>query len=80
MFPTGLVPTDHTDDVLAVLVLGPGALVVAALLGDGVTGGEGGGGRPHQGRTGAPRTEAAGSATVEGVVERQGGHRDGADP
>ena len=77
VFATALVPTDHTDNILPVLILGPGTLVVGALLWDGVTGGEGGGG-VHQGRTGGPRTER-GSA-IESVVERQGGHGDGADP
>ena len=42
MLATGLVVTDHTDDVLSILILGPGTLVVGALLADVITGREGG--------------------------------------
>ena len=72
MLPTGLVAAHHTGDLLPVLVLGAGALVVRALLGD-VTGWD----RRHCGpeaRGHGPRVTGT-EATIESVMQGQRGHR-----
>ena len=71
MLPAGLVAAHHAGDLLPVLVLGAGALVVRALLGD-VTGRDRRHRGPEPGGHG-PRVTGTEAAT-EGVVQGQRGH------
>ena len=71
MLPTRLVATHHTGDLLPVLVLGAGALVVRALLGD-VTGRDRRYCGPEPGGHG-PRVTGT-EAAIESVMQGQRGH------
>ena len=71
MLPAGLVAAHHAGDLLPVLVLGAGALVVRALLGD-VTGRDRRHCGPEAGGDG-PRVTGT-EAAIESVMQGQRGH------